>query len=124
VSDKLKYQPLLKTGEYVAEIASAKLVTGLYGQQVEFTFELTGAFVGREVVAWASAKFSPGTKLYRWWGAATSGTIKAGTDFDTDDVVGKTVVLVILQETNKQGLVVNTVKDILVAEESDVVEKV
>lgn len=124
MGEKIKFQPLLKTGEYVAQITAAKVVDGKFGVQVEIKFELTGSYTGREMTAWASAKFGPSTKLYRWWSAATRGTLKPSNDFDCEDLVGRTVVLVVTQETSDKSIVSNRVKDLLPVEDEEVETKV
>jgi hypothetical protein len=111
MAKELMYTPLLPDGIYEAEITAIDYVTGDYGEQVKFTFELHGAQAGVELAAWATKKLSAGSKLTKWVSSIL------GQDFDPevsavvdlDGLVGRGVKLIVQQAENTKQQVFNKV---------------
>ena len=96
---------LLPVGEYPAKIADIKLEDGQFGQQVKFTFEIpNGEEEPRTMWGWSSAKFTPASKLYAWTQAALGGgPIDRGYNFNSDDLIGKKVTLIVVVKEGDKG---------------------
>jgi hypothetical protein len=92
-----KYEPIPE-GIYAATIQSiVQDDKSEFGSQLKFKFLLDpfeGYESGKELMAWASAKFSPKSKLYKWT-QTLLGAIPADYEFDSDDLLNKRVSLVV-----------------------------
>lgn len=86
-------------GEYPATITATEAEDGKFGTQIKVTFDL-GKVVDmndedRDVtlLAWCSAKLNPKSKLWEWASAAGMNLDEDADGLDTDDLVGKRVLL-------------------------------
>jgi hypothetical protein len=95
---------VLETGKYPAKIASIEEADGQFGAQLKFSFELPNPKGGENkiLVGWTSQKFTPSSKLYLWTEAAF-GAITRDYEFNSDDLLGKKVTLVVTEETREKG---------------------
>lgn len=112
-----KQYTLLATGEYSAVISSLEETTGEYGPQLKIKFLLTDpAYAGNELTAWASATFTPKSKLYGWTRAAFGvDTVPKTYNFNSDDLVNRPVRLVVVRKTKEDGSEFNRVDGVLPA---------
>jgi len=96
---------VLPTGDYPASIGRIELEDGQYGQQLKFSFDLlVEEYADRTLLGWASAKFSTKSKLYGWTRAALGGQpIDPAYVLDTDDLIGKKVLLTVLVKQKDDG---------------------
>ena len=105
------YEPL-PTGEYLAIIDDIEFDEGKFGEQLKFRFSLLGEFEGRFLHGWTSTKFSPISKLYAWTKAALGGPpISKERRFESDQIVGNKVLLVIVQKQGENGMY-NRIEDV------------
>lgn len=98
-------------GEYEAEIGSIKPDEGDYGPQLVFTFMLDDA-EGNVVplTGWTSQIFSDRSKLYAWTKAALGGhAIPKEYAFDSDDLIGKLVLLTLTVHERTDGSTFNKI---------------
>jgi hypothetical protein len=106
---------VVPTGEYPAKIQKVEEVSGQFGDQLKFTFELPPNEEGekRTLLGWASAKFNPLSKLYGWTESALGGApIDRGYNFNSDDIIGKPVTLVVIVKMSEKGEV-NKIQSVL-----------
>lgn len=112
VINQTRYE-LLPVGEYVAAISAIEADDGKFGPQVKFEFEIqNGDYAGQTLLAWASAKFSPRSKLYGWTRAAFAGDIPPDYDFKSDDLLGRNVLVTVVVRPNEEGAEFNRVENI------------
>ncbi len=103
----------LPVGEYQANIGAAALEEGQFGTQVKFRFDLTTAgFEDRSVTGWASATFSPKSKLFRWAAAAFGRDIPADYDLNLDHLLDRPVTLVLVTKTGDDGREFNKIHEV------------
>ena len=103
--EQTKYEPI-PTGKYLAVIDSIEATDGKFGSQLKFKFQLVGDNNSQpaSLLGWASAKFSSRSKLYEWTKAAFGGKpIPADYLFDSDDLIGKHVVLTVVEDEGEKG---------------------
>lgn len=95
---------LIPTGEYTAVIKKIEEVTGQFGPQLKFGFELTAPDqAGRQISDWVSMVFNPKSKLYLLTKAAFGGSvIPEDYNFNSDDIMGRKLILVIAETPKKQ----------------------
>ncbi len=95
----------MPAGEYVASIESIEQVPGQFSEQLRFRFTIqTGEHKGRSVSGRTNCRFSPRTKLYRWTQAALGGwAIPNNWDFDSEELAGRLVRIVVLTGINDDG---------------------
>lgn len=95
----------LPTGEYPVRIAEIKLETGQFGDQLRFRFDVMApGFEDRNLTGWASATFSNKSKLYQWTKAAFGGVeIPREWTFDSDKLIGRECIAVVLVRTADDG---------------------
>jgi len=106
-----KVYEVLPTGDYPAEIESIELTDGQFGQQLKFTFSLIGK--PQSLWGWASASFTTKSKLYAWTRAAFGGRpIPPNYTLDTDDLIGKPVVLTVVVSTKDDGAEYNKIENV------------
>lgn len=86
-------------GEYPAVIKAAEAEDGKFGMQIKFTFDL-GRVVDMNdedrdctLLAWCSAKLNQKSKLWEWATAAGAELDEDADGLDTDDLVGKRVLV-------------------------------
>jgi hypothetical protein len=109
------YEPL-PVGEYPAKIGAVEVSDGQYGAQVKLRFDVTAAgFEDRSVTGWASATFSPKSKLYQWARAAFGRDIPSGYDLDIDHLLDRPVTLVLVTKTGDDGSEFNKIHDVKAA---------
>ncbi len=95
---------LVPTGEYPAVIDDVEYSDGKFGQQLRFRFALQGQYQGRILSGWTSPTFSPNSKLYGWVRSALGGgPIPKGQEFNSDEIIGKQVILVVVQKVGENG---------------------
>lgn len=103
----------LPVGDYPALINEIELVDGQFGEQLKFSFALQGEHQGRTLLGWASAKFSPRSKLYSWTRAAFGGRgIPMDYNLDTDHLLGKMVTLTVLTRRKQDGTEFNKIDEV------------
>lgn len=96
-------------GEYPATITATEPEDGKFGTQIKVTFDL-GRVVDmndedRDVtlLAWCSAKLNPKSKLWEWASAAGMDLDEDAEGLDTDDMIGKRVLLGVSVYTKEDG---------------------
>jgi hypothetical protein len=102
---------VLPTGEYLASVSEIEQEDGQFGQQLKFVFEVgSGDFEGVTLWGWTSMKFSNKSKLYKWTKAAFGGAdVPQEYTFDSDDLLGRKVVLTVVVNTKDDGSEFNRV---------------
>lgn len=105
VINQSKGGELIETGEYPARVVSIEEADGQFGPQLKWKFELTGPDTsGKTLSAWCSQNFSIKSKLYAWTLAAFGGNpIPETYAFDSDDVIGRNVRLVVVVKAKADG---------------------
>jgi hypothetical protein len=110
-----KYEPI-EPGNYLAKIIQIEDVSGQFGDQHRFTFELAPDEEGesRTLLGWCSAKFSSKSKLGEWVRAIlfNNGEIPTGFKLDTDKLIGKSVRLLVSADEDKDGTITNKIAQI------------
>lgn len=98
-------------GEYEAEIGAINEVEGQFGPQLKFTFMLDdpeGNVVS--LPGWTSMIFSSRSKLYGWTQAALGGDkIPREYNFNSDDLIGKSVLLTLTVHQREDGSTYNKI---------------
>jgi hypothetical protein len=100
-----KFEPIPE-GVYHATISEIVQENGKFGEQLKFKFQLDpfeGNEDGKFISAWTSAKFSQKSKLYAW-ASAVLGKIAPEYEFDSDDLIGKQVLIVTKQRPGNDGV--------------------
>jgi hypothetical protein len=114
---ELRHIDVIPAGEYPAKITNIEKDDGRFGEQLKFTFNLQPGDNGerRELIGWTSYVFSTRSKLYKWVRAALfdGGQIPRGYVLDTDDLLGKPVILVVTKKLSEEGDEFNKVDDVL-----------
>ena len=109
-----KYVPVPE-GIYPGTIVAIDLDdTSEYGSQLKFKFMLDpfeGYTSGKELSTWASAKFTPKSKLYRW-AESIMGKLPEGYNFDSDDFLNKKVFVIVDHRAGNDGQVYDKVSGI------------
>lgn len=106
-----KVYEVLPTGDYPATIEAIELSDGQYGQQLKFSFGLDGK--NQTLWGWASASFTTKSKLYGWTRAAFGGRpIPPNYTLDTDDLIGKQVLLTVVVATKDDGAEFNKIENV------------
>jgi len=94
----------IPTGEYIAKFVSFAEDEGQYGPQLKATIQIAeGPHKGETMTAWASKAFSPKSKLYAWAQAVFGKDIPANYDLDTDHLLNRQFVAVIVVKPAKDG---------------------
>lgn len=92
------------TGEYAAKFTEFEETEGQFGPQLKASLEIVGGeFAGQRLTTWASMTFSPKSKLYSWALAAFGKDIPANYDLNTDHLLNKTVIAVVVVKPGKDG---------------------
>lgn len=102
-------------GTYRARVEDVELTDGEFGPQLKLRFRLAEeGFEDVTLLAWASAKLSPKSKLFGWVNALlfAGAGIPAGFDLDTEALQGKECQLLV-EVTKKDAGEFNKVKDVL-----------
>lgn len=101
-------------GEYEAKIVSVVEKEGTFGMQLQVAFKLTQMDEHASPVhGWASKTFSNKSKLYAWTKAAFGGLdIPRDYTFDSDDLIGKTVILVLVIREREDGTQFNRIDSV------------
>lgn len=94
---------VLEPGWYQAVVADVQAVSGQYGDQLEFTFLLSLPGGQRRIRAWATPKFSPGTKLYAWCEAIFGRAIPSSYNLDTAHLVNRAVDVRLERKSGPRG---------------------
>lgn len=107
------YEPV-PTGDYSAKIGSCVVEASKYGEQVRFRFDITTrGLEEHSVFGFASATFSPSSKLFKWTQAAFGGrTIPRSYDLDTEDLLDRAVMLTLVVRELEDGRRVNKIDDV------------
>jgi len=114
---KLQFKPSdpMPVGSYLAKVAIVEPTTGQYGDQLKFSFDILkpDAQAGRQLTAWTSARLSPQSKLYKWltalYGDVAAVPLDENMEWDSDDAVGRQVVVDVVVETRADGSEFNKV---------------
>jgi hypothetical protein len=109
------YDPI-PTGKYPAKVMEIEQVEGQFGPQLKFKFEIPNVEgEKRELISWASMKFSPQSKLYAWTQAAvfSGGSVPREYTFNSDDMVGRKVNLVVIEKEGKNGNAFSQIENVL-----------
>jgi len=103
----------IPTGEYPTQITDLIEEEGKFGQQVKFTLEIIGDgdYTGKNLLAWAALSPSMKGKLAKW-AAACGIQLEPGIEFDTDELIGKRVMAVVLVKTKDDGSEFNKVEEL------------
>jgi hypothetical protein len=114
-SEIVTYEPLA-TGEYPIRVVDAVLEeskftddkTGKPKEQVKFTFDVidTG---GRQLTAWAGWPPSQKSKIVKW---AKAFGMEVNGSLDTDEMIGKSAIAVVIVKTKEDGEEYNKVEEI------------
>jgi hypothetical protein len=109
-----QFEPL-PVGQYRARIGAVVVEPGKFGgDQVKVRFDITQpGFENREVLGFASATFTPASKLYGWARAAFGKDIPKSYDLNTDHLLDKEVELVLVQRASEDGRVFNRIDSVL-----------
>jgi hypothetical protein len=111
----------LPTGSYPARVVAVETKTGQYGEQLQFTLEVTdGKHAGRRLRAWCNPSTSTGSKLYRWARALLG---EAPTRLDTRELVGRDCLAQVVLQQSPTGTVYSRVQDLLPADGYDPFEE-
>lgn len=107
-----KTAELMETGRYKAKVKAITPETGQYGEQLKWQFEvIEEPYAGQTLSGWTNLSMNTTGKLVLWGCAALNETPSDDTEFDTDDLVGKTVELTVIEKTGKDGKVYNKIED-------------
>lgn len=94
---------VLETGEYRVQVTNIEETAGNFGPQLKLTLEvIAGEHEGASLWTWCSIKGGPKSKLTRWCQAMGIDT-SAGTQINTDDLVGKRCTAVVLAKEKTDG---------------------
>ncbi len=94
---------VLETGEYKVQVTDIEETEGKFGPQIKLTLEvISGDYEGQKVWAWTGLKGGPKAKLTRWCQAMGIDT-SAGSQIDTDDLIGKRCTAVVLAKEKTDG---------------------
>jgi len=98
-------------GEYVGRIDKIVEKPGDYGPQLQFSFKLIQMDEkASPVLGWCSQTFSNKSKLYAYTKAAFGGgPIPETYDFDSDDLIGKKVLLTLVIRDREDGTPFNRI---------------
>lgn len=104
-------------GEYRARIYDIVETEGQFGIQLQFLFSLLDVPPDVATVrGWASAKFSPRSKLYAWTKAAFGGgLIPLDQEFDSEDLLGRPVLLTLVIRDREDGSQFNKIDSVRAA---------
>ena len=113
-------------GEYVGQIAKITEKEGTYGPQLQFAFKLIQMDPkASPVLGWCSQTFSNKSKLYGWVKAAFGGgEIPETYDFDSDDLIGKKVLLTLVIRDREDGTPFNRIDSLRAIPETGEVPEV
>jgi hypothetical protein len=110
------YEPI-PTGRYPARINKIEEKLGQFGMQFQFEFLLKSDATGEEktLLGWCGDTFSTKSKLYRWTQAAVfgGGAIPRDYEWNDQDMLGKKVMLVVVEKTTDDGSIVNKIDGVL-----------
>ena len=109
-----QFEPL-PVGQYRAKIGAVVVEPGKFsGDQVKVRFDVTQpGFENRDVLGFATATFTPASKLYAWSRAAFGKDIPKDYNLNTDHLLGKEVELVLVQRASEDGRVFNKIDAVL-----------
>ncbi|GAF92247.1 unnamed protein product, partial [marine sediment metagenome] len=98
-------------GEYVGKIDKITEKEGIYGPQLQIAFKLVQMDPNASpVLGWCSQTFSNKSKLYAWTKAAFGGgDIPKAYTFDSDDLIGKKVLLTLVIRDREDGTPFNRI---------------
>jgi hypothetical protein len=108
-----KNEPIA-AGKYGAKVVGVELEEGgKFGDQVKVQFRIPAGddHPDKDIYGWASKKFTPSCKLYRWT-QAILGPISEDYYFRPGDILEKWCFLMILEETGEKG-VFNKIADVM-----------
>ena len=108
-----KTYEVVPTGDYPAEIDQIDLEQGQSCPQLTFPFRLPIREDGKPMCGWASASFTPKSKLYAWTRAAMGGQmIPPSYNLNTDHLIGKRVLLTVVISRKDDGAEYNKIQDV------------
>ncbi|GAH84484.1 unnamed protein product [marine sediment metagenome] len=98
-------------GEYIGQIEKVTAKPGDYGPQLQVAFKLIQMDEkASPVLGWCSQTFSNKSKLYAWTKAAFGGgEIPETYNFDSDDLLGKKVLLTLVIRDREDGTPFNRI---------------
>ncbi|MCL6474428.1 MAG: DUF669 domain-containing protein [Firmicutes bacterium] len=103
----------LPTGEYLVRVASITEKEGKYSLQLQWMFRvLEPGYEGRELIAYTNATNSTTAKLAQW-ARALGCEVVPGEEFDTDELVGRKAIAVVVVKPSQQGNRYNHVENLL-----------
>ncbi len=98
---------ILESGTYPATVTSIEPDDGQYGAQLRFEFTVDGQRDENSnpitLLAWASQKLSPQSKLWAWWVALTGKPPEVGATHKSSTLIGKKCRLVIEEVETDNG---------------------
>ena len=116
----LKTVETMPRSTYLGKVADVQVADGKFGPQAQFTIDIIGdnyggKYAGKQLKAWTSLKFSMTLKckLYRWALAILGAPVLApGYTLNTDDLIGRTVLVDVDVETGADGAEYNKVAEL------------
>ncbi len=103
----------LPTGEYLVRVASITEKEGKYSLQLQWVFRvLEPEYEGRELIAYTNATSSTTAKLAQW-ARALGCEVVPGEELDTDELVGRKAIAVVVVKPSQQGNRYNHVENLL-----------
>jgi len=103
----------LPTGEYLVRVASITEKEGKYSPQLQWVFRvLEPEYEGRELIAYTNATNSTTAKVAQW-ARALGCEVVPGEEFDTDELVGRKAIAVVVVKPSQQGNRYNHVENLL-----------
>ena len=114
---ELRHFDVIPAGEYPAKITNVEKDDGQFGEQLRFTFSLQPNKDGerRELIGWTSFVFSNRSKLFKWVRSVLfdGGQIPRDYVLETDDLIGRPAVLVVIKKLSDDGEEFNKIVDVL-----------
>jgi DNA-directed RNA polymerase subunit RPC12/RpoP len=103
----------LPTGEYPVRVESVNEQEGKYGVQLVWKLRvLAPEHEGKELTAWTNTTTSTNSKLARW--AQSLGfEPEPGEELDTNDLIGRKAIAVVVVKRAEDGSIFNRVEDLL-----------
>lgn len=102
---KVQESDCLPTGEYAGQLVElVEESHAQYGKRLRWRFRIVrGDYTGRELVAYSNASEGRQSKLMRWAGVLLGRALQPQEEFDSDDLVGKYCLLVVVRKARANG---------------------
>lgn len=103
----------IPTGDYPIQVVDLTDEEGTFGPQLKWKLEIVGTseYAGKYLTAWTSLTPSMKGKLAQW-AVALGIELEPGMDFDTDMLIGKRAVAVVVVKSKDDGSEFNKVDTI------------